>query len=177
LPHSDASNPKCVINLIAARLFDQAPDRTSLAIHNSKLLEIKSNRWDRAPRRFDARCSDGTHRNSKSVASERGAALKRRHEFCSAVIRASYGICDISIRGLGPTVRKEGGMSLVRLLGFTTLACGCVIGRYREVATSREVSYVEEKGKSCGSHGHRRNHTVAGERVATAPIPLATKAS
>ena len=37
-------------------------------------------------------------------------------------------------------------MSLVRLLGFTTLACGCVIGRYREVATSREVSYVEEKG-------------------------------
>ena len=37
-------------------------------------------------------------------------------------------------------------MSLVRLLGFTTLACGCVIGRYREVATSREVGYVEEKG-------------------------------
>ena len=57
-------------------------------------------------------------------------------------------------------------MSLVRLLGFTTLACGCVVGRYREVATSREVSYVEEKGKSCGSHGHRRNHTVAAERFA-----------
>jgi hypothetical protein len=52
-------------------------------------------------------------------------------------------------------------MSLVRLLGFTTLACGCVIGKYREVATSREVNYVEEKGHSCGSHGHRRNHTVA----------------
>ena len=51
-------------------------------------------------------------------------------------------------------------MSLVRLLGFTTLACGCVVGRYREVATSREVTYVEEKGKTCGSHGHRRNHTV-----------------
>jgi hypothetical protein len=56
-------------------------------------------------------------------------------------------------------------MSLVRLLGFTTLGCGCVVGRYREVATSREVNYVEEKGNSCGSHGHRRNHTIAAERA------------
>ena len=56
-------------------------------------------------------------------------------------------------------------MSLVRLLGFTTLRCGCVVGRYREVATSREVAYVEEKGKTCGSHGHRRNHTVVAERI------------
>jgi hypothetical protein len=54
-------------------------------------------------------------------------------------------------------------MSLVRLLGFTTLACGCIVGRYREVATSREVAYVEEKGKTCGSHNHRRNHTVVGQ--------------
>jgi hypothetical protein len=69
-------------------------------------------------------------------------------------------------------------MSLVRLLGFTTLACGCVVGRYREVPTNREVIYVEEKGKSCGSHGHRRNHTVATERLASiAPIALASKAS
>ena len=69
-------------------------------------------------------------------------------------------------------------MSLVRFLGFTTLACGCVVGRYREVATSREVSYVEEKGKSCGSHGHRRNHTVSVERLASvSPVTLVTKAS
>jgi hypothetical protein len=69
-------------------------------------------------------------------------------------------------------------MSLVRLLGFTTLACGCVVGRYRELATSREVTYVEEKGTSCGSHSHRRNHTIAAERLASvAPITLATKAS
>ncbi len=74
--------------------------------------------------------------------------------------------------------RFKNVMSLVRLLGFTTLACGCVVGRYREVATSREVSYVEEKGKSCGSHGHRRNHTVTAERfVAPVALPLATKAS
>jgi hypothetical protein len=59
--------------------------------------------------------------------------------------------------------------SLVRLLGFTTLACGCVVGRYREVATSREVTYVEEKGQACASHGHRRNHTVVAERLAVAP--------
>ena len=69
-------------------------------------------------------------------------------------------------------------MSLVRLLGFTTLSCGCVVGRYREVATSREVTYVEEKGRNCGSHGHRRNHTIVAERYATtAAVPLASKAS
>ena len=68
--------------------------------------------------------------------------------------------------------------SLVRLLGFTTLACGCVVGKYREVATSREVAYVEEKGQSCGSHGHRRNHTIASDRLASvSPITLTTKAS
>ncbi len=68
--------------------------------------------------------------------------------------------------------------SLVRFLGFTTLGCGCVVGKYREVATSREVSYVEEKGLSCGSHNHRRNHTVAAERVASvSPIVLTSQAS
>jgi len=69
-------------------------------------------------------------------------------------------------------------MSLVRLLGFTTLACGCVVGRYREVATSREVTYVEEKGKGCASHGHRRNHTIAAERFSgVGSIALTSKAS
>ena len=69
-------------------------------------------------------------------------------------------------------------MSQVRLLGFTTLACGCVVGRYREVATSREISYVEEKGKTCGSHLHRRNHTIAADRFAAlSALALATKAS
>lgn len=52
-------------------------------------------------------------------------------------------------------------MSLVRLLGFATLPCGCVTGHYREVATHREVTYVEEKGQACVVHGHRRNHTVS----------------
>ena len=70
-------------------------------------------------------------------------------------------------------------MSLDRLLGFSTLACGCVIGRYREVATSREVNYVEEKGQTCGSHGHRRNHTVAVEPTAgtLSPLTFTRKAS
>jgi hypothetical protein len=69
-------------------------------------------------------------------------------------------------------------MSLVRLLGFTTLTCGCVVGRYREVATSREVAYVEEKGKTCGSHSHRRNHTVVTERLAeVSPIAVTSKVS
>jgi hypothetical protein len=68
-------------------------------------------------------------------------------------------------------------MSLVRLLGFTTLSCGCVVGRYREVATSREVTYVEEKGAGCNAHSHRRNHTLVTERQATMTVPLMASAS
>ena len=68
-------------------------------------------------------------------------------------------------------------MSLVRLLGFRTLACGCVIGRYRELATSREVTYVEEKGATCELHGHRRNHTVAAERSVSPGSLLTANAS
>ena len=70
-------------------------------------------------------------------------------------------------------------MSLVRLLGFRTLACGCVIGRYRELATSRELTYVEEKGATCATYGHRRNHTISADRppsIATV-TPLSVKAS
>jgi hypothetical protein len=63
-------------------------------------------------------------------------------------------------------------MSLVRLLGFTTLGCGCVTGRrYRELATSREVTYVEEKGLACTQHAHRRNHTLAPSRFAALGPP------
>lgn len=56
-------------------------------------------------------------------------------------------------------------MSLVRLLGFTTLGCGCVTGRYREVSTNREVTYIEEKGLGCECTAHRRNHTVSFSRI------------
>ena len=55
-------------------------------------------------------------------------------------------------------------MSLVRLLGFKTLECGCLTGHYRELATSREIAYIEEKGATCTVHGHRRNHTVVPAR-------------
>ena len=51
-------------------------------------------------------------------------------------------------------------MSLVKCLGFATLPCGCVIGRYREVTSHREIIYVEEKGPACEVHAHRRNHTL-----------------
>ena len=56
--------------------------------------------------------------------------------------------------------------SFVRLLGFTTLDCGCLVGRYRELATNRDVNYVEEKGDACRAHAHRRNHTIA-ERMSS----------
>jgi hypothetical protein len=52
------------------------------------------------------------------------------------------------------------------------------VGRYREVATSREVTYVEEKGKCCVSDGHRRNHTVMADRLASVRVlELGSKAS
>lgn len=58
--------------------------------------------------------------------------------------------------------------SLVKLLGFRTLACGCVAGRYREVATNREITYIEEKGNGCHVTAHRRNHMLASSRFGAA---------
>jgi hypothetical protein len=66
--------------------------------------------------------------------------------------------------------------SFVRLLGFTTLNCGCVVGRYRELATNRDVNYVEEKGDSCKTHSHRRNHTIV-EHLGGAPILSAVRSA
>ncbi len=66
--------------------------------------------------------------------------------------------------------------SFVRLLGFTTLGCGCVVGRYREHATNRDVNYVEEKGDGCQTHMHRRNHTVA-ERLSGTSILSAVRSA
>ena len=57
-------------------------------------------------------------------------------------------------------------MSLVRLLGFTTMGCGCVSGRYRDVGSNREVTYIEEKGSACANSGHQRNQPVSADRVA-----------
>lgn len=62
--------------------------------------------------------------------------------------------------------------TVVRLVGFATMPCGCVVGRYRDVASTREVLYVEEKGAGCGDPGHRRNHTLHVPRPATRPLAL-----
>jgi hypothetical protein len=64
--------------------------------------------------------------------------------------------------------------SFVRLLGFTTLSCGCIVGRYRDLATNRDVNYVEEKGVGCKAHGHRRNHTIY-DRLADTPMLTSVK--
>jgi 3'-phosphoadenosine 5'-phosphosulfate sulfotransferase (PAPS reductase)/FAD synthetase len=61
-------------------------------------------------------------------------------------------------------------MSRVRLIGFTTLGCGCVTGRYREIATNREITYVEEKGTGCECTGHRRNHTLTAARFSLSAL-------
>ena len=65
-------------------------------------------------------------------------------------------------------------MSVVRLIGFATLPCGCVVGRYRDRASTREVVYVEEKGPGCETHAHRRNHTVSAERERFEALGFAT---
>lgn len=39
-------------------------------------------------------------------------------------------------------------------------------GRYREVGTGREVTYIEEKGPACKEAGHERNQPVGPDRVA-----------
>jgi hypothetical protein len=65
-------------------------------------------------------------------------------------------------------------MSLVRLMGFTTLTCGCVTGRYRDVGSNREITYIEEKGTVCSSSGHVRNQPVSADRVAHGFAPAAS---
>ena len=65
----------------------------------------------------------------------------------------------------------------VRLLGFTTLECGCIVGRYRDLATNRDVNYVEEKGYACKTHGHRRNNTISGRQAGTPMLTAVRTAS
>jgi hypothetical protein len=57
-------------------------------------------------------------------------------------------------------------MSLVRLLGFKTLQCGCLSGRYWEIGVNREVRYIEEKGAACAHASHQRNQPISPDRVA-----------
>jgi hypothetical protein len=66
--------------------------------------------------------------------------------------------------------------SVVRLLGFTKLGCGCIVGRYRELESNRDVNYVEEKGDACTAHAHRRNHTIA-ERMSGTSILNAVRSA
>jgi hypothetical protein len=45
------------------------------------------------------------------------------------------------------------------------------------VATSRELTYVEEKGQDCSAYSHRRNHTITVDRGIAQVASLAVKAS
>ena len=68
-------------------------------------------------------------------------------------------------------------MSIVKLLGFETLDCGCVVGHYRDAGTISVVTYVEEKAATCGDATHRRNHAVATRRRRVAAPPTAGQVS
>ena len=94
--------------------------------------------------------------------------LARTLHYCGHRLNATPRGSDLlHSRGVCRRTDCEGsGMSVVRLLGFATLDCGCVVGRYQDVHANREVAYVEEKGPVCAAHLHRRNHTIA---IAPAP--------
>ena len=78
----------------------------------------------------------------------------------------------------GAVARGNGGPFSVQTFLAEVRQTLIVYGSADEVATNREVSYVEEKGKTCGSHAHRRNHTIVSDRLATVTaIALASKAS
>ena len=64
-------------------------------------------------------------------------------------------------------------MSIVKLLGFETLGCGCVVGHYRDAGTISVVTYVEEKAAGCGEPSHRRNHAVVSRRHRAVAAPAA----
>jgi hypothetical protein len=49
-----------------------------------------------------------------------------------------------------------------------------VTGHYRELATNREITYVEEKGSACEHHDHRRNHTLAPARFKMSAVAKAS---
>ena len=68
-------------------------------------------------------------------------------------------------------------MSIVKLLGFETLGCGCLVGHYRDAGTISVVTYVEEKAVTCVDASHRRNHAVLSRsRASTATsVPSARK--
>lgn len=68
-------------------------------------------------------------------------------------------------------------MSIVKLLGFETLACGCVVGHYRDAGTISVVTYVEEKASTCADASHRRNHAVMSRRRRPAAAAAATSAA
>ncbi len=68
-------------------------------------------------------------------------------------------------------------MSIVKLLGFETLTCGCVVGHYRDAGTISVVSYIEEKATTCADASHRRNHAVMARRQRRTAPPAAARAA
>ena len=68
-------------------------------------------------------------------------------------------------------------MPLFRLLGFARLDCGCLVGRYREIAVERPIDYIEAKGQACGCQDHQRNQLVPDRTLQPASWPAVAHAS
>ena len=48
---------------------------------------------------------------------------------------------------------------MLRIVRFETAACGCLIGKYRDTITGREMACVEASAAPCDAH--RRNDLLA----------------
>ena len=71
-------------------------------------------------------------------------------------------------------------MSGLKLLGFVTLDCGCLVGRYSHPAINAHVDYIEEKGRRCTNEQHQDDQVVpqpVEHRPTATRIPVVAQAS
>ena len=75
------------------------------------------------------------------------------------------GFGRLMVSPMDPARRSHERLAaFVELIRIPCVACGFAAPGGVGV---RELAYVEEKGATCATHGHRRNHTVASERLAS----------
>ncbi len=61
------------------------------------------------------------------------------------------------------------------LLGFARIGCGCLVGRYHQVVSHREVDYVEDKGCHCSCPDHQRDQLLGVSHMTPEPVPVSAR--
>ena len=54
-------------------------------------------------------------------------------------------------------------MSLLRMIGFASLSCGCLVGRYHNSSLDCELDYVDQKGQRCNLVEHSPDSSVVSD--------------